>query len=174
MKNKMRPLTEGEKAMLKPCFGMRIDYEGVRLCHGHRYHPIPIVALKMPNTDAVTIEKTIYFDNRYVEDFSADGIDRESPALLFHEMTHVYQWALLGRVGFLARYAKEFLSVRMKSAAMYDYERAAGEPPLHFNEARLEAQAAMIQDYARFHLARDAAGMQSKAVHLARTHFFGL
>ena len=174
MAGESRGLTEGEKAMLKRGFGIRIDYDSIRLCRGHRYHPAAFVALRMPRTDAVTIGYTIYFDRLYHTDFAACR-DREAQVLLFHEMTHVYQWVLLGRVGFLSRYLKEFLSVGRKQSAMYHYRGADdARGAEHFHEARLEAQADMIRDYARALLDEDAAGMAKQAVHLQRTHFFSL
>lgn len=173
MSEKPRPLLDSEKEMLRPAFGMRIDYDKVRLSDGHRNHPIPLVALQLPNTDAITLGNTIYFGGYYHADFSAADIG--SKCLLFHEMTHVWQWAILGRAGFLARYLREFAASGFNSGKMYKYRRA-NDPggPEHFWKTRLEAQADMIRHYARPHLTGDAAGMQAQAVHLANTHFFGL
>lgn len=173
MAEKPRPLLDGEKEMLRAAFGMRIDYDKVRLSDGHRNHPIPLVALQLPKTDAITLGNTIYFGGYYHADFAA--ADTVSKCLLFHEMTHVWQWASLGRAGFLARYLREFAACGFSSGKMYDYLKA-NKPggPEHFWKARLEAQADMIRHYARALLDDDAAGMQAQAAHLANTHFFGL
>jgi hypothetical protein len=169
----LRRLLDGETEMLRTAFGMRVDYSGVRLSDGHRNHPIALVALRVPNTDAITLGGTIYFGGHYHADFSTASTD--SKCLLFHEMTHVWQWAALGRVGFLARYLREFVGAGLNASRMYRYKKA-DEPggPEHFWKARLEAQADMIRDYARAFITDDAAGRQKQAVHLAQTHFFGL
>ncbi|HYJ30390.1 MAG TPA: DUF4157 domain-containing protein [Allosphingosinicella sp.] len=173
MAQELRGLLDSEKDMLRPAFGMRIDYSSVRLSNGHRKHPIALVALKVPNTDAITLGDTIYFGGHYHADFSTAPI--ESKCLLFHEMTHVWQWTALGRIGFLARYLGEFVGAGLNSPKMYKYKKAnESGGPEHFWKARLEAQADMIRDYARAHITDDAAGKQKQAVHLAKTHFFDL
>ena len=173
MAEQLRPLTAGEIELLRPCFGMRIDYGSVRLSDGHRRHPIAAIALRMPNTDAITLGKTIYFGGHYHADFSL--APDNAKLLLFHEMAHVWQWASLGPVGFLARYLREFVSAGFNAGRMYKYPKAGERGgPQHFWKARLEAQADMIRDYARVHGGNDQSAKQAQAVHLAHTHFFDL
>jgi hypothetical protein len=173
MAEDVRALLKAEKELLRAAFGMRIDYDKVRLSSGHRYHPIPLIALRLPNTDAITLGNRIYFGGHYHPDFSTAPLDAQ--CLLFHEMTHVWQWASLGRVGFLARYLREFLGSGMNAPRMYEYRKADDpEGPEHFWRARLEAQADMVRDYARAFIGKNAAARQKLAVHLTQTHFFEL
>jgi hypothetical protein len=172
-RNELRTLNAEEVAMLEIAFSSRINYAAVRISDGHRNHPIPVVALRTPNTDAVTLGNTIYFGRHYYSNFAV--APPAAKCLLFHEMTHVWQWAELGKVRFLARYLREFVAVGMRPWALYRYRSASSEaPPEHFRNARLEAQADMIRDYARTGFEGDAAARERQAAHLLGTGFFGL
>jgi hypothetical protein len=140
MADKLRPLTGGEIELARSVFGDRIRYERVRLSDGCGLNPIAFVALRQPGTDAITIRRTIYFGGHYHPDFAIAGTIAQG--LLLHEMTHIRQWAELGAVPFLIRYVREFLSTGGDRKAMYQYK--PGDP---FPEARIEAQAQMVQDY---------------------------
>ena len=140
MAEKLRPLTSGEIELVRSVFGDRIQTDRVRLSDGFGLNPIAFVALRVPGTDAITLRRTIYFGGHYHDDFAA--ADTNAQALLLHEMTHIRQWAELGVVGFLLRYARDFLSTGGDRRAMYHFE-----PRDPFPEARIEAQAQMVQEY---------------------------
>jgi hypothetical protein len=163
----MRALAASEIALLNEAFGERIGYPGVRLRQGHGGHPAAMVAF-MNNNTAITLHRSIYFRIHYGDDF-AQG-DAAGKALLHHEMVHIWQYATLGVIGFLARYARDLASVGFRPGRLYDYEK--GKTP--FAEARLEAQAQMVEDY---WLAR-AAGKPGPIALLARnlegSGFYGL
>jgi hypothetical protein len=136
----VRPLSEGEVALLRPVFGGRIDYGRVRLNDGYGLNHIAAAALSSPAADAVTLGRTIYFGRLLSDDFAAAPLAGQG--LLAHEMTHVMQWAELGIPRFAARYLRELLAVGFVQKRMYEYE--PGQP---FAAAGLEAQAQMVQDY---------------------------
>jgi hypothetical protein len=136
----MRALAASEIALLKEAFGDRVTYPGVRLRLGHGGNPAAMIAFKNKNT-AITLVRSIYFRTQYGDDF-AQG-DAAGKALLHHEMVHIWQYATLGVIGFLARYARDLASVGFRPGRLYDYEK--GKTP--FAEARLEAQAQMVEDY---------------------------
>ena len=140
MADNLRPLTGGEIELIRSVFGDRIPCGAVRLSNGYGLNPLAFVALRTPGTDAITMWRTIYFGGHYHEDFAK--ADTLSQGLLLHEMTHIRQWAELGVVGFARRYVRDFFSTGGDRLAMYHYD--AGEP---FPEARIEAQAQMVQDY---------------------------
>jgi hypothetical protein len=140
MTDKLRALTSGEIELARSVFGDRIRYDRVRLSDGYGLNPIAFVALRQPGTDAITIRRTIYFGGHYHPDFAA--ADTIAQGLLVHEMTHIRQWAELGIVRFLLRYARDFLSTGGDRKAMYLYK-----PRDPFPEARIEAQAQMVQHY---------------------------
>lgn len=140
MADKLRPLTSGESELIRSVFGDRVACERVRLSDGYGLNPIAFFALRTPGADAITLRHTIYFGGHYHDDFAkADAV---AQGLLLHEMTHIRQWAEFGILGFARRYLRDFFSTGGDRLAMYHYE--AGEP---FPEARIEAQAQMVQDY---------------------------
>lgn len=160
MAEKQRRLTDGERKLVRDTFPPDIEkiLAEVRLSDGAGKNPIPAIAFMSKANHALTFGRTIYFGQAYVEDFAFAG---DAPkGLLLHEMTHVWQYARLGIPRFLARYVREFLSVRFRPRRMYEYKSRAP-----FGPARLEAQAQMVQDY---FLAR-AAGATAKAGDLAQS-----
>lgn len=136
----MRALGASEIALLKDAFGDRVGYPDVRLRLGHGGNPAAMIAFANRNT-AITLNRSIYFRAHYGEDFAQAGA--AAKALLHHEMVHIWQYATLGMIGFLARYARDLAAVGFRPARMYDYDK--GKTP--FAEARLEAQAKMVEDY---------------------------
>lgn len=137
-----RPLTSGEIALCRSVFPDPLSYEEIRLIDGPRANDFAEAAFRNRNT-AITLRRTIYFGTRWCGDYSC--ADDEGRRLFLHEMTHVWQWRRLGVLGFLARYARDFLACRGNAPAMYRYE--GDETP--FAASRLEAQAEMIGDYQR-------------------------
>ena len=136
----MRRLTPGEIKLLREAFGDRLPYDHVRLRLGHGGNPAAMAAFRNGNT-AITLRRSIYFRIHYSDDFSL--ADPSSQSLFLHEMTHIWQYAVLGVPRFLARYARELAACRFSPRAMYRYE----EGVTRFAGARLEAQAQMVGDY---------------------------
>lgn len=165
MADGIRPLTAGEVALLRPIFGERVPYDRVRLDNGYGINPIAALALRSPDTDAITLRRTIHFGRHFLEDFAAGPPIGQG--LLAHEMTHVMQWAELGVVRFLARYARQLAAAGGVQKRMYHYE--PGQP---YAGAGLEAQAQMVQDYFMRRALRKPLGLH--AASLAGTGLFGL
>jgi hypothetical protein len=163
---RQRKLTAGEIALARAAFGERIDYDRVRLCDGPGNQPLAHAAFARGNP-AITVGSTVYFKSRYGPDFSAPGQDRKS---FIHEMTHVWQYRVLGMPAFFARYGAEFVRVKGKPNDMYKY--VAGETG--FGEAMLEAQANMIGDYSEALWAGKSARKAELAKNLAGAGLYGL
>ena len=134
-----RPLTDGELAMAAAAFGDRLDYGRVRLCQGTGGNPGAHLAFRKPGVDAITLIRTIFFRGGLVDDFSQGG----DPSLFMHEMTHIWQYQTLGVARFGLRYLNELEACNFHRHRLYDYEcgRTA------FADAKLEAQAQIVQDY---------------------------
>jgi hypothetical protein len=169
MADKKRGLTQGEKALVRAIFPAEIEkvVDDVLLSDGAGRNPIPAIAFMNRANHALTLGKTIYFGRQYADDFSIGGDG--SKGLLLHEMVHVWQYARLGIAGFLARYAREFVSVRFQAGRMYEYKSRAP-----FGPARLEAQAQMVQDYFLARAAHATAKVADLAESLAGSRMFGL
>jgi hypothetical protein len=163
----MRALTEGEIELLKEGFGDRIDYERVRLRLGASRNAAAAAAFRNGNS-AITLRRNIYFRTHYSENFSKADVLAQS--LFHHEMTHVWQYAVLGVPRFLARYARDLVACRFNARAMYRYE----EGETAFAGARLEAQAQMVGDYCHARLVGDVSRQTRLARNLRRTGFWGL
>ena len=134
-----RPLTEGELNMVAAAFGDGLDYGRVRLCQGTGGNPGAHMAFRKPGVDAITLIRTIFFRGGLVEDFSQGG----DASLLMHEMTHIWQYQTLGVMRFGLRYLNELETCNFDRCALYHYERGQTA----FAEAKLEAQAQIVQDY---------------------------
>ncbi len=163
--NNRRALTESEIVLAKATFGARIDYGVVALRNGSGGNPIAWIALRGPRTDAITLIRTIYFKSLGA-DFSKDG----RAGLFLHEMTHIWQYQALGALGFYWRYLRELLRAGLRQNDLYLY--APGKTA--FPDARLEAQAQMVQDYHDVRAAGDQAGLAKVAGNLAGSGFYGL
>jgi hypothetical protein len=160
--NEWRGLTRGEIDLCRGVFPEPIAYDQIRLIDGPRANDLAEAAFRNRNT-AITLRRTLYFGRRWCRDFSC--ADDEGRRLFLHEMTHVWQWRRLGVLGFLGRYARDFLACRCNAPAMYRYE--SDETP--FAVSRLEAQAEMVGDYQRPYAPK--ALIEHK---LAGTGFYGL
>ena len=160
-----RALTEDEIALAKATFGARIDYGIVALRNGSGGNPIAWFALRGPRTDAITLIRTIFF-KRLGEDFSKDG----RAGLFLHEMTHIWQYQALGALGFYWRYLMELLRAGLRQNDLYLYEPGKTA----FSDARLEAQAQMVQDYHDVRAGGDEAKLVEIARNLAGSGFHGL
>jgi hypothetical protein len=134
-----RPLTDGELAMAVSAFGDGLDYGRVRLCQGAGGNPGAHLAFRKPGVDAITLIRTIFFRGALVGDFSQGG----DASLFMHEMTHIWQYQRLGVVRFGLRYLNELEACNFDRVCLYHYD--CGHTA--FAEARLEAQAQIVQDY---------------------------
>ena len=134
-----RPLTDGEIALASAAFGGGLDYGRVRLCQGTGGNPGAHMAFRKPGVDAITLIRTIFFRGGLVEDFTQGG----DASLFMHEMTHIWQYQTLGVLRFGLRYLNELEACNFDRVALYHY--TCGHTP--FAEAKLEAQAQMVQDY---------------------------
>ena len=134
-----RPLTDGELAMAVSAFGDGLDYGRVRLCQGAGGNPGAHLAFRKPGVDAITLIRTIFFRGGLVEDFSQGG----DSSLFMHEMTHIWQYQTLGVARFGLRYLNELEACNFDRNALYHYD--CGQTA--FAEAKLEAQAQIVQDY---------------------------
>jgi hypothetical protein len=163
----MRPLTEREMAIIAEAMPGPLPLAAVRLIEGSDDNPLPRAAFHNGNT-AITLRRTIYFRLHYHGDF-ADA-DPHARGLFLHEMTHVWQYARLGVPRFGLRYFRDLCACRFSARALYRYE--AGEA--RFAEARLEAQAQMVGDYAEATIRGDEARARLLERSLAGSGFYGL
>lgn len=160
-----RPLTEGEKALAVEAFGANaVDFAPVRICHGSGGNPAAWLAFRNPANDAITLIRTIFLRDSKTPDFSKGG----DPGLFLHEMTHIWQYQTIGVLLFGLRYARDFAACGFNAGAMYRYESNTA-----FGEARLEAQAQMVQDYANAR-AKDPNAAAKLRGNLAGSGRFGL
>jgi hypothetical protein len=161
-----RPLTEGEIGLARSVFGDRIDYAPLRICRGSGRNPGAWLAFRNPRNDAIALIRTIFFRDEAVADFSRQG----DADLFLHEMTHVWQYQTLGTVRFFWRYLLELDSCDYRPGALYLYRRGSTA----FPDARLEAQAKMVQDYSRAVREGDEIAMAEIGDNLAGSGLFGL
>jgi hypothetical protein len=164
-----RPLTSGEIALARAAFGNRIAYGRVKLGDGPGNQPLAHLAFAKGNP-AITVGATVYFKSDYCPDFSAAGARRDS---FIHEMTHVWQYEALGMPAFFARYGIEFAKAGGDADKMYQYRDTD-----RFDDAMLEAQAAMVEHYSVAlwspkNPARDAR-LAKRAKNLAGSKVYGL
>jgi Domain of unknown function (DUF4157) len=134
-----RPLTDGEVALAQAAFGDGLDYGRVRLCQGTGGNPGAHMAFRKPGVDAITLIRTIFFRGGLVDDFTRGG----DPSLFMHEMTHIWQYQTMGVARFGLRYLGELEACNWDRNCLYHYE--CGHTV--FAEAKLEAQAQIVQDY---------------------------
>ena len=163
-----RGLTQGEIAMLREAFAEKVDYMPIRLSDGAGANLLARAAFRQKRNWAMTYLNTIHYnDGRFSADFSQDP-DPRHRALLFHEMTHVWQYKTLGLVSFAIRYGANFVSCNFDPMRTYDYSKAE-----RFGEATLEGQAQMVGDY---YLERNKASAREAALRekLKDTGFYGL
>ncbi|QAY78357.1 hypothetical protein [Sphingosinicella sp. BN140058] len=163
MRGAGRPLTPGEIDLCRRVFPDPLPYRAVRLCDGAGRNPVAGMAFRNRAT-AIALRRTIYFRIHYRSDFAWDAKDHEARRLFLHEMTHVWQWWVLGVPLFLLRYGRELKACRFDASAMYRY----ADDPRPFGKCRLEAQAEMIGDYQR------PEQRSSIAARLSGTGFYGL
>jgi hypothetical protein len=160
-----RPLTEGEKALAGEAFGGEVDFAPVRICHGSGGNPFAWLAFQNQKNDAITLIRTIFLRDATTPDFSKGG----DAGLFLHEMTHVWQYQTIGVLLFGLRYARDLAACGFNAGAMYLYESTT-----LFGDARLEAQAQMVQDYANARRGPDRGLGAPSRRNLAGSGRFGL
>jgi hypothetical protein len=160
-----RYLTDGEIALCRPVFGDAVALDLVTLHDGPGLNPIARIAFRRGNP-AITLGRRIYFRDPPPADFSAAGDAARS--LFIHEMTHVWQYRRLTLVGFLLRYADDYLAHGRDAAKLYAF--APGET--RFAEATLEAQAEIVSRYALGRERKSGAGA-ALALNMAGSGLYG-
>jgi hypothetical protein len=162
----VRRLSAGEIALLRSCFGDRIDYASVRLIDGAAGNPLAAIAFRSGN-HAITLGRSIrYAPGIYREDYACG--DPYFISLLLHEVTHVWQWAVLGRARFVVRYGWNFATAGFRPARAYLYRDDTS-----FAAARIEAQAQMVGDYCLALQRNDAPLQRRLARNLAGSGLYG-
>ncbi|HEY0012794.1 MAG TPA: DUF4157 domain-containing protein [Allosphingosinicella sp.] len=158
----MRSLTLGEDELLRGVFGNMVDRSRVTLRAGPGRNPLARLALRQEMVWAMTYRSTIHFKQaHYSDDFSALDADAR---LLVHEMVHVWQYAKLGLPLFALRYGWNYIACDCNPEMTYRHSDAR-----HFNQATLEGQASIVEQY--FHGGAADPALKAK---LAQTGFFGL
>ena len=160
-----RVLTGGEIGLCRPIFGDAVAYDLVTVHDGAGLNPIARIAFRRGNP-AIALGRRLYFREPPPADFSVAG---DAAKLLFlHEMTHVWQYRRLTIIGFLLRYADEYLAHGREAARLYAFE--PGET--RFDEATLEAQAEIVSHYALCRL-RGAGRETALALNMAGSGLYG-
>jgi hypothetical protein len=160
-----RVLTGGETALARAAHGNKIAYPGVRIVDGAGTSFAAHIAF-MHGNPAITLGSTIYYKLWYTVDFAGPNTNAGS---FIHEMTHVWQYAVLGQGPFFARYTAELAKVGGKPDKLYEYK----EGDL-FTKATLEAQAQMVEDYSRALWGKNTALIEKLAKNLAGSGVYGL
>lgn len=157
----------GEIALARAAFGEAVPYGRVRIRDGAGGNPVAWLAFRNGNA-AITLRRTILYGRFWLEDFSRGSVGAK--ALFMHEMTHVWQYAMLGTAPFLLRYGRQFLACRGKARLMYRYDRETAR----FECAMLEAQAQMVGDYSAAIFTGDRMRKAALAKALAGSGLYGL
>jgi hypothetical protein len=161
-----RPLTEGEKALVRAAFGDRVALDRVRIRDGAGGNPAAWLARRNGNP-AITLVNTIHMlDGDLTADFSLGG----NRMLFMHEMTHIWHYDVLGAPRFVLRFGREFARCGFRAKAMYRYE----EGKTRFDGAMLEAQAEMVSHFDEALRMKDAARIARLKGNLAETGLYGL
>jgi hypothetical protein len=138
-----RPLTAGERTMLRPIFRDGIDYGKVRVVDGE----FPF----QPSGTYMTPRGHIYAPGRlFREDFSLPSLSSGERAVFVHEMTHVWQYA--SGVDLVARAVAEFAKYRGAYEKAYPYRLEVGRDLVDYG---MEQQASILEDYYLITVDRD-------------------
>jgi hypothetical protein len=130
-----RPLTTGERAMLKPIFRDGIDYDKVRVIHAA--FPFQQRGVYMTPRGHVYAPDYLFRD-----DFSARTLQGVERAVFVHEMTHVWQYA--NGMDLIGQGVVEFTKYRGQYEKAYPYLL---EPGRDLVEYGMEQQASIVEDY---------------------------
>jgi hypothetical protein len=130
-----RPLTAGERAMLRPIYRDGIDYDKVRVIDA----PFPF----QPAGTYMTPRGHIYAPGRlFRDDFSLPGLPAIERAVFVHEIGHVWQFA--NGIDLVANAVADFAKYRGDYEKAYPYRL---EPGRDLAEYGMEQQASILEDY---------------------------
>jgi predicted small lipoprotein YifL len=130
-----RPLTAGERAMLRPIFRDGVDYDKVRVIDA----PFPF----QPAGTYMTPRGHIYAPGRlFREDFSLPSLHGVERAVFVHEIGHVWQFA--NGIDLVARAVAEYAKYRGDYEKAYPYRL---EPGRDLADYGMEQQASILEDY---------------------------
>lgn len=130
-----RPLTAGERAMLRPIFRDGIDYDKVRVIHAS--FPFQQRGVYMTPRGHVYAP-----DDLFREDFSARTLRGVERAVFVHEMTHVWQFA--NGMDLIGQGVVEFTKYRGQYEKAYPYVLEKGRDLVEYG---MEQQASIVEDY---------------------------
>lgn len=135
-----RPLTAGERVLLRPLFRDGVDYDRVRVIDA----PFPF----QPRSTYMTPRGHIYAPGSlFREDFSLGVADR---AVLVHEIAHVWQFA--NGIDLIAHAVAEFAKYRGDYELAYPYLLVSGRDLADYG---MEQQASILEDYYLVTIDRD-------------------
>lgn len=122
-----RPLTEGERALVRSMFGAAIDCARVRICRRKwfPFHPRPVLMAPTGHIHAHPKGRL------WSDDYSRERLGLQ--ALFLHEMTHVWQAQTRG---------KFYLPLMRHPFCRYRYRLEPGKP---FGRYGLEQQAELVR-----------------------------
>lgn len=130
-----RPLTAGERALLRPIFRDGIDYEQVRV--------IDAAFPFQPRGTYMTPRGHIYAPGSlFRDDFSLQSLSSGERAVFVHEMTHVWQYA--NGIDLVASAMVELTKHRGAYEKAYPYRLEAGRDLVDYG---MEQQASILEDY---------------------------
>jgi hypothetical protein len=128
-----RPLTTGERALLRPLYGNAIDYDKVRV--------IDNSFVMQPEGVYVTPRGHIYAPGALFRDDFSTGSPGDR-AVFVHEIGHVWQFA--NGMNLLGQGLVEFVSRRGKYQEAYPYTLDASRD---LSDYGMEQQASILEDY---------------------------
>jgi hypothetical protein len=147
---RVRPYTAGELAALQPVFGATIDYDTVVLRRGAGRNPIAAIAFANAAA-AIALGRTIHVRKEcWSDDYSKAG----DMGLVFHETTHMYQYANSLPGGVLGPPLIGLQSLRMGGGA-FAYDIGDVTADTDFTGLGYEQQAVVVEAFARAVQARD-------------------
>jgi hypothetical protein len=130
-----RPLTAGERALLRPIFRDGIDYDRVRVIDA----PFPF----QPANTYMTPRGHIYAPGPlFRDDFSLPSLRPVERAVFVHEIGHVWQFA--NGIDLVANAVADFAKFRGDYEQAYPYRL---EPGRDLAEYGMEQQASILEDY---------------------------
>lgn len=145
-----RPYTPGELARLRPVFGATVDYDAIELRRGAGRNPIAAIAFAWASP-AIALGRTIHVrEDCWSDDYSKCG----DMGLVFHETTHMYQYANTLPGGVLGPPLIGLQSLLMGGGAFaYDIGTVAADTD--FKDLGYEQQAVVVEAFAKAAQARD-------------------
>ena len=135
---------------MQPVFGATLDYEKIELRRGAGRNPIAAVAFANASA-AIALGNTIYVHEAC---WSDDYAKRGDMGLVFHETTHMYQYANTLPGGVLGPPLIGLQSLLMGGGA-FAYEIGGVTADTDFNALGFEQQAVVVETFAKAARIRD-------------------